>query len=393
MISSDYKKRIVVNRNLFGLKGIFLVCLLVACGQKENELNLGAMVQPVSDNHIKISQDYHIWGASVVKGYDGKYHMYYSRWKYELGHMGWVTDSEIAYAVADKAEGPYVDVNVALPARGKAFWDGTTTHNPNIIKVDGQYYLYYMGTTSSVEAVQPTSMKNKDWWIYRNNQRIGVAWSDKPEGPWNRFDEPVIDIDKDPKALDALAVNNPAVNIGPDGKIFAVYKVVAKTDDWKPVDMENNDTWHASKGGRVRFLAAFADSPLGPFTKHEEPIFELKESEDGHMFAEDPYVWSQDGKYYALVTDIKGLFTGDTGAIALMESDNGYDWVQSKYPLVVPGKILKADGTRTEYKIERPQLLVEDGTPTFLFGALGITVDGVHRGHACNLRIPLNSSK
>jgi len=34
-------------------------------------------------------------------------------------------------------------------------------------------------------------------------------------------------------------------------------------------------------------------------------------------------------------------------------------------------------------------LLVEDGQPTMLLGALGITVDGVHRGHACNLRIML----
>ncbi|TXE13901.1 family 43 glycosylhydrolase [Seonamhaeicola algicola] len=370
---------------------VLVVCmpfLKMAC-QEKSELNLGAMVQPVSEKHKFISEDYHIWGASVVKGDDGKYHMYYSRWEYELGHMGWVTDSEIAYAVADKAEGPYKHVNVALPARGKEFWDGTTTHNPNIVKKDGKYYLYYMGCTSHVKAVQPTSMKHKDWWIYRNNQRIGVAWSDNPEGPWNRLNKPVITVDEDSNAPDALMVSNPAINIGPDGKMFAVYKVVGKNKDWKPIDMSSNDTWKVSKGSRVRYLASSADNPLGPFKKHEEPIFELKGEEETHMIAEDPYVWSQDGKYYALVTDIKGSFTGDSGAIALMESDNGQDWVQSKHPMVVPSKILKEDGTRTEYKIERPQLLIEDGKPTFLFGALGITVNGVHRGHACNLRIPL----
>ena len=47
--------------------------------------------------------------------------MYYSRWIYEVGHFGWVTHSEIAYAVADKAEGPYQALNVALPVRGKAY--------------------------------------------------------------------------------------------------------------------------------------------------------------------------------------------------------------------------------------------------------------------------------
>ena len=373
--------------SLLVLSTLFLTVL--SCKGQPKDLNLGERVQPVSGKHIFIDADYHIWGASVVKGYDGKYHMYYARWKYEFGHMGWVTDSEIAYAVADKAEGPYKHKSVALPARGKAFWDGTTTHNPTIFKKDGTYYLYYMGTTSPVKAMQPTSMKNKDWWKYRNGQRIGVAWSKNPEGPWERLDKPVIDVSDDPSAPDALMTSNPAINLAPDGSVFAVYKCVGKQEGWKEIDMDSPESYRVSTGDRVRYMVAFADNPLGPFKKHTDTIFELKGSEDEHMIAEDPYVWSQDGMYYALVTDIKGLFTGDYGAIALMESENGYDWRQSKNPMVVPSKILKADGSRTEYKIERPQLLVEDGAPTFLFGALGITVDGVHRGHACNLRIPL----
>lgn len=363
----------------------------VAYGQKNNELNIGSMVQPVSEKYKFISKSYHIWGASVVKGTNGKYHMYYSRWKYELGHMGWVTNSEIAYAVADKAEGPYAHVNVALPSRGCEYWDGTTTHNPTVFLKDGKYYLYYMGTTSPVKAKQPTSMKNKDWWIYRNNQRIGVAWSHNPAGPWHRLDHPVIDVDRDSAAPDALMTSNPAVNIAPDGRIFAVYKAVGKQKGWKPIDLKSEESYKISKGDRVRYMVAFAEDPLGPFIKHNETIFELKGSEYEHMIAEDPYVWSLDGKYYAIVCDIKGLFTGDKGAFALMESLNGYDWKQSKNPLVLPSRVLKENGTRTTYKLERPQLLVEDGVPTFLFGALGISVKGVHRGHACNLRVELKN--
>lgn len=374
----------------YGIISILVfLCLNHCLAQNRDDLNLGVMVQPVPEEYKFIDPDYHIWGATVVKGYEGKYHMYYSRWKYELGHMGWVTDSEVAYAVAEQAEGPYEYVNVALPARGKAFWDGTTTHNPTVFKKDGKYYLYYMGTTSPVKAQQPTSMKHKDWWIYRNNQRIGVAWADSPKGPWNRLGKPVIDVSSDPNAPDALMTSNPAINIAPDGSIFAIYKAVGKQKGWKPVDMSSSDGFQVSKGSRVRYMIAFADHPLGPFKKHNETIFELKGSEGEHMIAEDPFVWSQDGTYYAIVTDIKGRFTGDNGALALMESDNGYDWEQALHPLVAPSRLLKTDGTRTEYKIERPQLLVEDGVPTFLFGALGITVDGVHRGHACNLRIKL----
>lgn len=378
-----------INHRLYLLVAtIFLYVVSVSC-QEDKDLNLGAMVQPVPEGHKKISQDYHIWGASVVKGYDEKYHMYYSRWKYDLGHMGWVTDSEIAYAVADKAEGPYRGLNVALSARGKEFWDGTTTHNPTVIKKDGNYYLYYMGTTSHVKAEQPTTMKNKDWWIYRNNQRIGVAWSKNPEGPWQRLDYPIIDVDKNPKAPDALMTSNPAINIGPNDEIFAVYKVVGKQKGWKPIDLNSNESYQVSKGDRVRYMIAFAKNPLGPFKKHSETIFELKGAEKEHMIAEDPYVWSQNGTYYTVVCDIQGRFTGDKGAFALMTSENGYDWNQAKHPLVLPSRILLADGTKTDYKLERPQLLIEDGIPTYLFGALGITVNGIHRGHACNLRVPL----
>lgn len=379
---------------MMSIRFILLILFLTLsfATKAQEDLNIGAMVQPVPEEYKFIDPNYHIWGASVVKGYDGLYHMYYSRWKYELGHMGWVTDSEVAYAVADKAEGPYEHVSIALPARGKEHWDGTTTHNPTIFKKDGKYYLYYMGCTSHVKAKQPTSMKNKDWWIYRNNQRIGVAWADNPAGPWNRLDKPVIDVSEDITAPDALMTSNPAINVAPDGSIFAVYKAVGKQDGWKPVDMESEDTWHVSKGDRVRYMVAFADNPLGPFIKHDETVFELKGSEDEHMIAEDPFVWSQDGIYYAIVTDIKGRFTGDAGALALMESSNGVDWEQAKHPLVLPSKILKTDGSRTEYKVERPQLLVEDGVPTFLYGALGITVNGVHRGHACNLRIQLQTT-
>ena len=374
-------------------EALFLWILVIVsssgCVPADRDLNLGEMVQPISADHQFINSDFHIWGASVVKGFDNKYHMYYSRWPFELGHFAWVSHSEIAYAVADKAEGPYTHVNVALPRRSSEYWDGTTTHNPTVIKQDGLYYLYYMGTTSPVEAKQPTSMKNKDWWLYRNNQRIGVAWSKNPMGPWERLDHPIIDVSQDPNSPDALMTSNPAINFTPDGKVIAIYKCVGKQAGWKPIDLDSPDNIGLSKGDKVRYMVAYAEDPKGPFTKRAETIFELKEGEEEHMIAEDPFVWSQDGRYYALVTDIMGLFTGEKGAIALMESPNRYDWQKAKYPKVLSSRILKEDGTRTDYKIERPQLLVEEEGPTFLFGALGITVNGVHRGHACNLRIPL----
>ena len=80
-----------------------LFSVFFGCKSVPKDLNIGEMVQPISEQHKFISIDYHIWGASVVKGFDGKYHMYYARWQYDVGHFGWVTHSEIAYAIADQA--------------------------------------------------------------------------------------------------------------------------------------------------------------------------------------------------------------------------------------------------------------------------------------------------
>ena len=93
------------------------------------------------------SDDYYTWGASPIKGNDGLYHLYYSRWKKEYGFLAWVTHSEIAHAVSKEAKGPYYFSDLALPARGATYWDGLNTHNPTIHFFNGKYYLYYTGNT------------------------------------------------------------------------------------------------------------------------------------------------------------------------------------------------------------------------------------------------------
>ena len=129
----------------------------------------------VSRKSVFVSDTQSIWGGSVVKGTDGKHHMLYSRWPTHLG-WAWVTDSEIAHAVADNPLGPYKHKDIALERRGKEHWDGWCTHNPTVHKFGDKYYLYYMGNTGDGEVVGPPG-KHKLNWQHRNNQRIGVALS------------------------------------------------------------------------------------------------------------------------------------------------------------------------------------------------------------------------
>jgi hypothetical protein len=343
-----------------------------AGAQMENELNLGAMVQaPLPENKFALP-DYFVWCGAPTKGADGKYHLFYSRWPVKVGFApGWAIHSEIAYAVAEKPFGPFRHVNVALQARGGDFWDGAVTHNPNIVQHGGKYYLFYMGNRG--DGKYP---------VHRNNQRVGVAVADKPEGPWTRFDKPIVDITPDKKSFDSLCVTNPAACVRPDGKILVIYKAVEFVEG-------------KEMGGKVRYGAALADKPEGPYLKTPGRIFEAEGDTSKHwMLAEDPFIWFSQkyGKrYYAVARDVVGKFTGEAGGLALFQSSDGLQWQAATHPKVLGAKFQWQDGTQSLKNVERPALLIEDERPVVLFGA----TDGYQpQGRiAFNVAFPLKDKK
>src|SRR5688572_1210679 len=53
-------------------------------------------------------EGYWVWCTSVLKGDDGQYHMFASRWPKRLPfHPGWMVGSEVVHATAKSPEGPY----------------------------------------------------------------------------------------------------------------------------------------------------------------------------------------------------------------------------------------------------------------------------------------------
>ena len=285
-------------------------------------------------------RDY-VWCGSAVRGDDGRYYLYYSFWPRALGFDGWVIHSQIGLAVSDRATGPFTPVGTALPAAGRG-WDADCTHNPTICRFDGRYYLYYTGNYG-----------NGEYWDHRNHQRVGVAVSDKPEGPFRRFDHPLIDVT--PGGCDALLTSNPSVTRLPDGRFIMVYKAVS-------------DKGAMPVGGAVVCGVAFADSPLGPFVKRPDPIFVNPEND---WSVEDPFIWVEQGRLHALVKDFQGFFTrSGKGQTALFDSDDGINWRPAETPLAYANEIIWADGLRQAvHRLERPQLLIEDGRPIALFCA------------------------
>ena len=333
------------------------------------EYDFPALFQPVPATARFSDPEYNIWCGSAVRGDDGKYHLYYSRWPRSLTHAAWVTHSEVAHAVSDSPLGPWRHLDVALPARGTNFWDGSCTHNPTVIRSRGIYYLYYMGNYGDGVVEQPLN------WIHRNHQRIGVAVAENPGGPWRRMDRPLIDVSADTNAPDALCVANPSVTQRPDGGFLMVYKGVA---------MKGKLPF----GGPVVHLVATSESPTGPFKKYSQPIF----TKPGERFAaEDPFIWSEAGKYWAIVKDFNGIFTGKGYSLALFESANGFDWHTAKHTLVTTPQVTWADGhTQKLVALERPQLVFDQGKPVALLCA---GVDNSNRVGSFNVGIPLKSAE
>ena len=329
------------------------------------ELDIKSMMQPIPMSAKFINDTSYIWCGTLVKSHiDQKYHLFYSRWPRKDGMAAWVTKSEVAHAVSDSPFGPFEFCDVALPARGVKYWDGMVTHNPTVHFYHGKYYLYYTGNYGDGQITG--SQLN---FTHRNHQRIGVAVADNPNGPWRRFDKPIIDVSKDTTAADAQMMANPSVTQMPDGKYLMVYKAVARK---RPQPF----------GGPVVHLTAISDKPEGPFVKQYKPIFT---AENVDFPAEDPFVWYQDNCYYAIVKDMKGSFTHAGRSLVLFYSLDGLDWKLAKHPLVSDLNIRWGDGTTKKMEaLERPQLFFENGKMVALLCAVNETLE-----HSYNVQIPL----
>ncbi len=345
----------------------------------------GVYAQPTPDYRIEFgrvarhsvfkSDTMSIWGGSLVKGEDGLYHLFYSRWPKHLG-WAWVTHSEIAHAVSESPFGPFAFKDVTLPLRGANYWDGLCTHNPTVHQFNGKFYLYYMGNTGDGKVVGAPGKHTLNW-LHRNNQRIGVAVADKPQGPWKRYNKPVLDISADASAPDALMTSNPSVCQRPDGSYLMVYKAVGKK-------------YALPNGGPVVHCIATSDHPTGPFRKHDQPIFTFK----GERFpAEDPYIWHQDGKYRAIVKRMKHEGRKRIFSLVHYDSLDGFDWQPAKHHHISERIVIWEDGRKQQFThLERPQVYIENGKPVALLCAAD-TLDENNVRYAFNVQIPLEIVK
>ncbi|MEM0914917.1 MAG: glycoside hydrolase family protein [Planctomycetota bacterium] len=324
-----------------------------------HDLNLRSLLPDKLDKQGILDEEHHnVWGTNVLKGRDGKYHAIYSRWPKSRGHMAWVTHSEIAHAVADHLTGPYLFQNLVLPPRGNDYWDGDCTHNPHVLEHDGKYYLYHMGNRGSgywdsTPETRMPAFDEDEWWVNRNNQRVGLAIADDLNGPWRRSDAPLIDVQPG-----RLITSTPTATRRPDGKFLLAYKYVE--DNGQP------------RGGRVIHVTALGESPTGPFRDTGVPFI----THPTAPFAIDDHVeFVVDRRYYCIAKDCYQSW-GDypAGTTVLFESDaNGLEWHPSKHFVVLEaGALHWTDGTTTlcERTADMPKVYTDDGVPKALIIAV-----------------------
>ncbi len=350
--------------------------LAVSCAHKQEAFIDKLMAAP-KDAGFQMD-GYWIWGSSVIKGNDGKYHMFADFWESDLGFETWVTNTEIAHAVSDTPEGPYIFSDMALTRREPSYFDGCSVFNPRVIEYEGMYYLYYVGTTYDFPVPEPGVGKEEGWfekaWM---NKRIGVAKSKSLYGPWERMDHPVITPRKG--KWDATITSNPSPVVNPEtGKILLIYKSSPK--DSRPP---------------LLLGAAEADSPQGEYTRiSDDPIFRFDTDSLLANDVEDPFVWWSDGHYELIMKDRFGHICGEDGGGIHAVSPDGVHWTLSDPVKAYSRTIMWDDGSTTlQANFERPFILFEDGMPAYLFAATGTGPSPWNFERTWNMVIPLKHGK
>ncbi|MEA5458351.1 glycoside hydrolase family protein [Arcicella sp. LKC2W] len=289
------------------------------------------------------TEGYYVWCNAPIYAPDGKVHVFYSRWadKYKMG--GWIHKSEIAHAVADSPESEFKYVETILAPRGNGFWDGTTCHNPHIQFIDGKYCLFYMGNSNGKT----------------NTKRIGLATADSLDGPWIRPDKPLFEAGSD-GSWDDHCTTNPAFLKHPNGEYWLYYK------SWN--SKEYTDAKNPTIKGNRKYGLAIAKNLEGPYVRYEgNPIVDFSGYGENRQ-VEDAYIYYEKKKFKMIMRDM-GFFNHTVGLY--FESKDGIHWAKPKIAFHGADTYIKQlppPPHLTRYgRFERPQILMKDGKPAYLF--------------------------
>jgi len=353
-----YKKRIILisfmmqMKQMKDLKIVLLpLCLFFCICRPTAHAQESASVKSFADQweYVGVAIEdpqYHVWGSSPIRDEAGRTHLFAARWSAEIPFdKGWRSHSEIAHYVSQSSEGPFKFVEVVLKGSGQDTWDKYGIHNPAIHKVGNQYVLLYIANNNYTQPYHPS------------NQRIGMLVSNSLDGPWRKVgkDGLVLSPSDNPNHWTYRARNgvcNPALLQHPNGGFLLYFK---------------------SQGGKMG--VAFADKIEGPYVLFPTPITQNDSA------IEDGYAFVYENQICLLTTDNHGIIKKGGGL--LWRSTNGIDFDQPQLGFYLFEEYLKKDQLQrvkqiygNQIKFERPQVLLIEGKPAYLYLPSGANING-----------------
>jgi len=300
----------------------------------------------------------HVWGTSPVIGKDGKTHLFVAQWPIPKDKKerfsGYYKTSEIAQYVGDSPEGPFEFVRMAVRDQDGTF---NAPHNPTIQFIGDQYVLCFIVNS------------NED----RGTQRIIMYVADDPNGEWR----PARGAESDGTILrrpddtsiwchnSVRGVANPAL-LKHNGE-YHIYFKAAIPDPEKEPSFSNREFGYG---------VATSQTLEGPYQFHHERLTSQE------MELEDVYAFSYDDRVYMLSRDIGATLGGKEGGL-LWESKDGIHFPKEKTTRAFEslatyldeGALDGAAKYRGSEKgqLERPQMLIVDGEPAYLYVATGLS--------------------
>ncbi len=277
------------------------------------------------------------WDGKILKGPDGKYRMFASRWDQSKGHMGWIQSKAIE-AISDSRLGPYHDRGLCWPDNE----DGKG-HNVTALQLPNGSYAVVVSETRNGDIFTSTSI----------------------DGPWNYLGAISVNQDK------FHSLDNPA--------------------DTRPLHGPNPKPWHGSNVSlilrpdghfeiiqRSGQILISKDNVLGPYEVEGDSIYRdlpgLPQDNLGDL--EDPVIWFSGGWYHVLVNN-----WFDRRAYHLISRDGITGW-KFQGLAYEPGAdfVRFSNGTINHWnKLERPGVLIEKGHVTAItFAVIDVPKEDEH---------------
>ncbi len=256
---------------------------------------------PLNGLEDQTLKQWYYWDGKIIKGPEGKYHLFASRWEQSHGHNGWF-GSRAVQAVSDDPTGPYVDQGLCWPDN-----QGGKGHNVTALGLpDGRYAVVISETRPGTVFVSPT-----------------------PAGPWQQLW--LIQVDANGFNRNDGRMSNSSMLVRPDGS----FEIVPRSGA----------------------ILISTNGVLGPYKLQGASIYPVIQGLSLNNL-EDPVVWFSGGLYHIVVNS-----WSDRKAYHLTSPDGISHWTYRGLAYDPTTDFLRyTDGTVNHWnKIERPNVYLENG--------------------------------